>query len=64
MFKAIRPFFFAYRTFGRGRVVVSGEAAMFSAQLAGPQQFPMGLNNPAAVQNIKLLRQIMAWLGE
>ncbi len=54
----------AYRAFGDGRVVVSGEAAMFSAQLAGPNQTPMGLNNPAARQNIPLLRNVMYWLAE
>ena len=54
----------AYRTYGRGKVMVSGEAAMFSAQLAGPNQAPMGLNNPAAGSNIPLLRNLMGWLGE
>ena len=53
----------AYRTYGEGKVFVSGEAAMFSAQLAGPQQQRMGLNNPAARKNIDLLRRIMAWLA-
>ena len=54
----------AFRTYGRGKVMVSGEAAMFSAQLAGPNRAPMGLNNPAAVRNIPLLRNILAWLAE
>src|SRR5206468_2366506 len=35
---------------GRGRVAVFGEAAMFSAQLAGYKQ-PMGMNAPEAKQN-------------
>src|SRR5215207_9096723 len=32
--------------FGKGRVAVVGEAAMFSAQLAGPNKNPMGMNDP------------------
>jgi hypothetical protein len=31
---------------GTGRVAVFGEAGMFSAQLAGPNQAPMGINAP------------------
>lgn len=54
----------AYRTYGKGRVVVSGEAAMFSAQLAGPNQRQIGLNNPKAKSNIDLLRRLVGWLGE
>ncbi len=54
----------AHRKHGKGRIVVSGEAAMFSAQLAGPQRRPMGLNNPIAKNNIHLLRAIMDWLAE
>ncbi len=53
----------AYRTFGKGRIVVSGEAAMFSAQLANGQ-YQMGLNHPAARQNIPLLLNLLHWLGE
>jgi len=54
----------ACRPFGRGRVVVFGEAAMFSGQLAGPQYQPVGLNRPEARGNITLLRNILAWLSE
>ncbi len=50
--------------FGNGRVVVFGEAAMFSAQLAGAQYGPMGFNQPEASGNITLLRNILAWLTE
>lgn len=53
----------AHRTYGRGKVMVSGEAAMFSAQLAGPNLAPMGLNNPAASRNVGLLRNIAGWLA-
>ena len=48
--------------FGKGRVVVFGEAAMFSAQLAGAHYGPMGFNQPEAIGNVTLLRNIMAWL--
>lgn len=51
-----------YLSFGKGKVVVSGEAAMFSAQLAGPNRQPMGLNHPTARQNILLLRRLIHWL--
>jgi hypothetical protein len=47
---------------GRGRVAVFGEAAMFSAQRAGPQRQPMGMNNPGAPQNVQFLLNVMHWL--
>ncbi len=47
---------------GRGRVAVFGEAAMFSAQLAGPARRPMGMNAPAAAGNVVLLRNLVRWL--
>lgn len=47
---------------GRGRVAVSGEAAMFSAQLAGPKRQPMGMNSPAAPRNYQFLLNILHWL--
>ena len=52
----------AYRPFGKGRVVVFGEAAMFTAQLAGPQHFKMGMNNEVAPENYRLLLNIIHWL--
>ena len=48
---------------GRGRVVVLGEAAMFSAQLGGPQRVPVGMNAPVAAQNAQLLLNTMRWLA-
>jgi hypothetical protein len=48
---------------GNGRVAVFGEAAMFSAQLAGPKQEPMGMNAPGAEQNHQLLLNVMHWLS-
>ena len=47
---------------GRGRVAVFGEAAMFSAQLAGPNRQPMGMNNSRAPQNVQFLLNVMHWL--
>ena len=48
---------------GRGRLAVFGEAAMFSAQLAGPAKQPMGMNNPDAKDNPRLLLNLMRWLS-
>jgi hypothetical protein len=48
---------------GLGRVAVFGEAAMFSAQLAGPQKFQMGMNNPIAQQNPQFLLNVAHWLS-
>lgn len=49
---------------GRGRVAVFGEAAMFSAQLAGPNRVPMGMNAPVAAQNPRFLLNLLHWLSE
>ena len=48
--------------FGKGRVAVFGEAAMFSAQLSGPEKRPMGMNAPIAKQNSQFLLNVMHWL--
>ncbi len=47
---------------GKGRLAVFGEAAMFSAQLAGAQRAPMGMNDPEAPQNPQFLLNVMHWL--
>lgn len=49
--------------FGKGRVAVFGEAAMFSAQLAGPNRAPMGMNAPAASRNPQFLLNVMHWMA-
>jgi len=49
---------------GLGRIAVFGEAAMFTAQLSGPQQRPMGMNHPKAPQNYLFALNIMRWLSE
>ncbi len=48
---------------GKGRVAVFGEAAMFSAQLAGANRNPMGMNAPVAKQNHQFLLNVMHWLS-
>ena len=49
--------------FGKGRVAAFGEAAMFTAQLAGPSRQPAGMNTPVAVQNHQFLLNIVRWLA-
>ncbi len=48
--------------FGQGRVAVFGEAAMFTAQLAGPNRVPVGMNDPAAPHNKQFLLNLVHWL--
>lgn len=48
--------------FGKGRVVVLGEAGMLSAQLAGPDKRPFGMNRPG-LDNRQLALNIMRWLS-
>lgn len=50
----------AYKLHGNGKVVVFGEAAMFTAQLAGKQK--AGMNHKKATQNYQLLLNIIHWL--
>jgi len=52
----------AFKKYGKGRVVVAGEAAMFTAQLAGPQMYRAGMNSPEAKENHQLLLNIIHWL--
>ncbi len=53
----------AHFPYGNGRVVVLGEAAMLSAQVAGPQRNPMGMNHPEAAQNAQFALNVMHWLS-
>lgn len=48
---------------GKGRIAIFGEAAMFSAQLGGPNKVPMGMNAPVAAENPTLLRRVALWLA-
>jgi len=54
----------AYMNYGKGKIVVMGEAAMFTAQLAGPNRAPTGINHPEARQNGQLLLNIIHWLDQ
>ncbi len=53
----------AVKELGKGRVAVFGEAAMFSAQLAGAERRPAGMNHPIAKQNPQFLLNVMHWLS-
>jgi hypothetical protein len=48
--------------FGKGRVIVMGEAGMLSAQVVGPQQTKFGMNRPG-IDNRQLALNIMHWLS-
>ncbi|HTG93782.1 MAG TPA: DUF4350 domain-containing protein [Pyrinomonadaceae bacterium] len=48
--------------FGKGRVVVQGEAAMLSAQIAGANKFKMGMNVPGT-DNKQYALNLMHWLS-
>jgi len=51
--------------FGKGRVAVFGEAAMFSAQeqVSKGERTLMGMNRPDAAQNSQFLLNVMHWLS-
>jgi len=51
-------------TYGRGRIVVFGEAAMFTAQVSGERRIPMGMNAPEGKHNPPLLINIIRWLAK
>ncbi len=48
--------------YGKGRIAMFGEAAMFSAQLQGKNRLQMGLNSPNAKQNVQFLLNLVHWL--
>jgi hypothetical protein len=47
---------------GKGRVLVQGEAAMLSAQIAGSEKFKMGMNVPGT-DNKQYALNVMHWLS-
>lgn len=53
----------AFMEYGNGRIVVMGEAAMFSAQIS-TQKNKMGMNDPDAKQNPQFLLNIIHWLDK
>ncbi len=48
--------------FGKGRVIILGEAGMLSAQIVGAQRMPFGMNRPG-IDNRQLALNIMHWLS-
>jgi hypothetical protein len=48
---------------GSGRAAFFGEAAMFTAQVAGTQRRPMGMNTPGAEQNFQFVLNVVRWLS-
>jgi hypothetical protein len=50
----------AYMVYGEGRLVVFGEAAMFTAQIHGKSKF--GMNSQSASQNAQFLLNTIHWL--
>lgn len=48
--------------YGKGRVVIQGEAAMLSAQIAGANKQPMGMNVPGN-DNKQYALNVMHWLS-
>ncbi len=49
--------------FDKGRIVVFGEAAMFTAQVSGKEKMKMGVIAEGAEQNEQFLLNIMHWLS-
>ena len=48
--------------FGKGKVIVLGEAGMLSAQVVGAQRMKFGMNRPG-IDNRQLALNIMHWLS-
>lgn len=48
---------------GKGRIAVFGEAAMFSAQVGGPNRNKMGFNAPDAPRNKQFMLNLVRWLA-
>jgi hypothetical protein len=53
----------ATRRVGSGRVAIFGEAAMFTAQIGGPNRTKMGMNAPLAEQNAQFVLNVLHWLS-
>lgn len=48
----------------KGKIAVFGEAAMFTAQLAGSDRIKVGMNTKEAEENYQLLLNIIHWLDD
>jgi hypothetical protein len=53
----------AVKPVNKGRAAFFGEAAMFTAQLAGAERRPMGMNAPGAEQNFQFTLNLLHWLA-
>lgn len=54
----------AVMQYGKGKIAVFGEAAMFTAQLAGPQKQKFGFNSPQAPFNAQFALNVIHWLDD
>lgn len=52
----------AYLKFGKGRIVLFGDGAPFTAQLQGVKSEKRGMNHPGATQNAQFLFNSIHWL--
>ncbi len=52
----------AFKEYGKGRIVVFGEASIFSAQIGQPGNRKMGMNSEDGKDNYKLLLNSIHWL--
>ena len=53
----------AIMSYGKGKVAVFGEAAMFTAQIVNGQM-PVGFNSPDAQQNVQFILNLVHWMDE
>lgn len=49
--------------YGKGRVLILGEAGLLSAQIVGPRRVRMGMNSRLAEQNPQFILNAMHWLS-
>jgi hypothetical protein len=52
----------AFKEYGKGKIVVFGEASIFTAQIGQPGNRKMGMNRDDAKDNFKLLLNSIHWL--
>ncbi len=53
----------AILTYGKGKVAIFSEAAMFTAQIVNGQM-PVGINSPDASQNARFVLNVIHWLDQ
>ncbi|WP_148311369.1 hypothetical protein [Nonlabens marinus] len=55
----------AIMNYGKGKIAVFGEAALFTAQTISQNgnTFKVGFNTPAALENIEFVRNVLHWLS-